>query len=68
MVAVLQWRYASQKVLRAVHAVLARIHQPLVLLTIQGAMHAHLANTPILQEIIIFNFARIARQTGIQIN
>jgi len=68
MVAVLQWRYASQKMLRAIRVVLARIRHLPVLLTIQGAMHAQLANTLILQEMIIFNFARIARRTGIQIN
>ena len=47
MVAVLQWRYASQKMLRAIRVVLARIHQPLVLLTIQVAMHVHRANIQI---------------------
>jgi hypothetical protein len=44
MVAVLMWLIASQKTLPAICVVLARIHQPLVLLTIQVVMHAHLAS------------------------
>ena len=43
MVAVLQWRYASQKMLRAILVVLARIRQPLVWHQSLAVMHVHQA-------------------------
>ena len=63
MVAVLQWRYASQKMLRAIRVVLARIRQPLVWHQSLAVMHVHQARNRAGLAKIVLVTAQIALPT-----
>ena len=63
MVAVLQWRYASQKMLRAIRVVLARIRQPLVWHQSLAVMHVHRVNIQMLLVLMLPPNVRIVHVT-----